>query len=148
MKKNLRLLCLGLAAATFTCGFAQDDVTSELKNADMELGLKGWAFDGTDYMGKNTKDVNRQVGFHGMNKGVQETWHANANNPLGDSYVMQRVKKLPAGTYVFGAYAAAAAGSADRSGGRQRHGYRQGHGVFCRGRDHLCGHPHHLRLRF
>ena len=108
MKKNLRLLCLGLAAATFTCGFAQDDVTSELKNADMELGLKGWAFDGTDYVGKNTKNVNDKVGFHGMNNGVQEAWHSDANNPLGDSYVMQRVKKLPAGTYVFGAYAGAA----------------------------------------
>ena len=37
MKKNLRLLCLGLAAATFTAGFAQvENVTSKLKNADME----------------------------------------------------------------------------------------------------------------
>ena len=108
MKKNLRLLCLGLAAATFTCGFAQDDVTSELKNADMELGLKGWAFDGTDYVGKNIKNVNDKVGFHGMNNVVHEAWHGEPNNPLGDSYVMQRVKKLPAGTYVFGAYAGAA----------------------------------------
>ena len=42
MKKNLRLLCLGLAAATFTAGFAQvENVTSKLKNADMEQGIKG-----------------------------------------------------------------------------------------------------------
>ena len=108
MKKNLRLLCLGLAAATVTCGFAQDDMTSSLKNADMELGLKGWAFDGTDYMGRNKKNSASQGGFHGMNQGVQETWHSDANNPLGDSYVMQKVKKLPAGTYVFGAYIGAA----------------------------------------
>ena len=34
MKKNLRLLCLGLAAATITCGFAQEpqNMTSLLKN--------------------------------------------------------------------------------------------------------------------
>lgn len=108
MKKNLRLLCLGLAAATFTCGFAQENMTSSLKNADMELGLKGWAFDGVDVMGKNTKDPSSRVGFHGMNQGVQETWHSDPENPLGDSYVMQRVKNLPAGTYVFGAYAGAA----------------------------------------
>ena len=108
MKKNLRLLCLGLAAATFTCGFAQEDKTSSLKNADMELGLKGWAFDGVDYMGKNTKNPASQIGFHGMNQGVQETWHSDPNNPLGDSYVMQRVKGLEEGTYVFGAYVGAA----------------------------------------
>ena len=108
MKKNLRLLCLGLAAATFTCSFAQDDKTSLLKNADMELGLKGWILDGVDVMGKNKKDPSSQVGFHGMNKTVQETWHSDPNNPLGDSYVMQRLKGLPSGTYVFGAYAAAA----------------------------------------
>ena len=108
MKKNLRLLCLGLAAATFTCGFAQEDKTSSLKNADMELGLKGWSFDGTDYMGKNKKNPASQVGFHGMNQGVQETWHSDPENPLGDSYVMQRVKGLEEGTYVFGAYVGAA----------------------------------------
>ncbi len=109
MKKNLRLLCLGLAAATFTCSFAQEDKTSLLKNADMELGAKGWSFDGTDVVGKNTKNVaTDKVGFHGMNNGVLEAWHSNAANPLGASYVMQRLKDLPSGTYVFGAYAAAA----------------------------------------
>ena len=108
MKKNLRLLCLGLAAATVTCGFAQEDKTSLLKNADMEQGLKGWSFDGVDVMGKNTKPATSKVGFHGMSNGVQEAWHSNVSNPLGDSYVMQRLGNLPSGTYVFGAYAAAA----------------------------------------
>ena len=108
MKKNLRLLCLGLAAATITCGFAQEDKTSLLKNADMEQGVKGWSFDGTDVVGKNTKLATTKIGFHGMSNGVQEAWHSNVSNPLGDSYVMQRLSNLPSGTYVFGAYAAAA----------------------------------------
>ena len=108
MKKNLRLLCLGLAAATVTCGFAQEDKTSLLKNADMEQGLKGWSFDGVDVMGKNTKVATVKIGFHGMSQGVQESWHSSYSNPLGDSYVMQRLSNLPSGTYVFGAYAAAA----------------------------------------
>lgn len=108
MKKNLRLLCLGLAAATITCGFAQEDKTSLLKNADMEQGVKGWSFDGTDVVGKDTKNPSVKIGFHGMSNGVQEAWHSNVSNPLGDSYVMQRLSNLPSGTYVFGAYAAAA----------------------------------------
>ena len=38
MKKNLRLLCLGLATAAFTASFAQaENVTSKLLNADMEM---------------------------------------------------------------------------------------------------------------
>lgn len=108
MKKNLRLLCLGLAAATFTCGFAQEDMTSKLKNADMEQGLKGWAFDGERILGKNKKDVNTQIGFHGMDNGVLEAWNGNASNPLGNSYIMQRIGGLKSGTYVFGAYVGAA----------------------------------------
>ena len=123
MKKNLRLLFLGLATATFTCGFAQEDMTSSLKNADMEQGLKGWVFEVEDYettnangtkvttrdfFGKNTKNPTSQIGFHGMNKGVLEEWHSDHSKPLGDGYVMQRIKGLPNGTYVFGAYAAAA----------------------------------------
>ena len=108
MKKNLRLLCLGLAAATITCGFAQEDKTSLLKNADMEQGVKGWSFDGVDVVGKNTKPAATKIGFHGMSNGVQEAWHSSVSNPLGDSYVMQRLSNLPSGTYVFGAYAAAA----------------------------------------
>ena len=107
MKKNLRLLCLGLASAIFTCGFAQEDMTSSLKNADMEQALKGWSFGGAQHLGKNTKNPASRIGFHGMNQGVLEAWNSNAETPLGDSYVMQKVKGLPNGTYVFGAYAGA-----------------------------------------
>ena len=104
MKKNLRLLCLGLAAATITCGFAQEDKTSLLKNTDMEQGLKGWSFDGGKLMGKNTKNPASRTGFYGMNEGVLEAWNGNGNG-LADSYIMQRVGgDLPNGTYVFGAY--------------------------------------------
>ena len=107
MKKNLRLLCLGLVAAAFTSGFAQEaqDMTSLLKNTDMEQGLKGWAFDGEKVMGKNTKNLFTRPGFYGMSGAVLEAWNGNLSG-LGDSYIMQRVGggELPNGTYVFGAY--------------------------------------------
>ena len=108
MKKNLRLLCLGLAAAAFSTGFAQVDKTSLLKNTDMEQGLKGWAFDGERILGKNTKDVHSSIGFHGMSEGVLEAWNGNAANPIGNGYIMQRIGGLESGTYVFGAYVGAA----------------------------------------
>ena len=108
MKKNLRLLCLGLAAAAFSTGFAQVDKTSLLKNADMEQGLKGWAFDGQKILGKNTKNVHSSIGFHGMADGVLEAWNGDAKKPLGNSYIMQRLGGLESGTYVFGAYVGAA----------------------------------------
>ena len=109
MKKNLRLLCLGLAAATFTCSFAQEDMTSLLKNTDMEQGAKGWAFDGEQVMGKNTKNLFTRPGFYGMSGAVLEAWNGNPATGLGDSYIMQRVGggELPNGTYVFGAYVGA-----------------------------------------
>ena len=48
MKKNLRLLCLGLAALTFNAGFAQaENVTSKLRNANLEEGIRGWGVEGT-----------------------------------------------------------------------------------------------------
>ena len=103
MKKNLRLLCLGLAAATVTCGFAQEDKTSLLKNADMEQGLKGWVVDGSQFLGKNTKNLSTQTGFYGMGNTVLEAWNGNGTG-LADSYIMQRLGNLPSGTYVFGAY--------------------------------------------
>lgn len=108
MKKNLRLLCLGLAAATFTCGFAQEaqDYTDKLQNADMELAAKGWGFDGEQLLTKNSKDPVAKPGFYGVNKGVVEAWNGNLS-PLGDGYMMQRLSGLPNGTYVFGAYAGA-----------------------------------------
>ena len=108
MKKNLRLLCLGLVAAAFTSSFAQEpqDMTSLLKNADMEQGLKGWVVDGNKIMGKNTKNLSgSQCGFYGMGQGVLEAWNGDGSG-LADAYIMQRVGggKLPEGTYVFGAY--------------------------------------------
>ena len=106
MKKNLRLLCLGLAAATVTCGFAQEDKTSLLKNADMEQGLKGWVVDGSQFLGKNTKNLSTQTGFYGMGQTVLEAWNGNGNG-VADSYIMQRISGLPNGTYVFGAYVGA-----------------------------------------
>lgn len=108
MKKNLRLLCLGLAAATFTCGFAQEaqDYTDKLQNADMELAAKGWGFDGEKLLTKNSKDPVAKPGFYGVNNGVVEAWNSNLS-PLGDGYMMQRLSGLPNGTYVFGAYAGA-----------------------------------------
>ena len=113
MKKNLRLLCLGLAAATFTAGFAQaENVTSKLKNADMEQGIKYWGIDGeTNIWGKNTKTHNpgytNRVGYHGMNNGVLENWKGSITSGLADNAISQTVIKIPSGTYVFGAYIAA-----------------------------------------
>lgn len=113
MKKNLRLLCLGLAAATFTAGFAQvENVTSKLKNADMEQGIKGWNVDGESHIfGKNTKN---KAGFHGMRDGVLETWNGSGNG-LGDNSISQTVRELPAGTYVFGAYIGASKQGSEES---------------------------------
>ena len=113
MKKNLRLLCLGLATAAFTVGFAQgENVTSKLKNADMEQGIKGWGIDGeTNIWGKNTKTHNpgytNRVGYHGMNGGVLENWKGSITSGLADNSISQSVQNLPSGTYVFGAYIAA-----------------------------------------
>ena len=114
MKKNLRLLCLGLAAATFTAGFAQaQDVTSKLRNADMEEGVKGWGIDGeSNIFGKNTK-VGRP-GFHGVNNMVLENWNGSGAG-LGDNSISQTVRELPAGTYVFGAYIGASLQGTDES---------------------------------
>ena len=113
MKKNLRLLCLGLAAATFTAGFAQvENVTSKLKNADMEQGIKGWNVDGESHIfGKTTTN---KAGFHGMRDGVLETWDG-SGNALGDNSISQTVRELPAGTYVFGAYIGASKQGSEES---------------------------------
>lgn len=110
MKKNLRLLCLGLAAAaTFTASFAQTEtnLTDRLKNTDMEQGLRGWAFDGEQLFSKNTKDLSYRPGFYGMGNAVLEAWHGNVEDPLKDGFIAQRLGNLPSGTYVFGAYAGA-----------------------------------------
>ena len=110
MMKNLRMLCLGLAAATITAGFAQaENVTSKLKNADMEQGIKHWGIEGvSNIWGKNTKThssaYKTRIGYHGMNEGVLENWKGSIAEGLADNEITQTVKNLPNGTYVFGAY--------------------------------------------
>ena len=105
MKKNLRLLCLGLAAASFMTSFAQEDVTSKLMNADMEQGVIGWnlKFDSHIWK-KNTKNQTARPGFHGVNNVVLENWKSDASSGLSDNTISQTVKNLHNGTYVFGAY--------------------------------------------
>ena len=113
MKKNLRLLCLGLAAATITAGFAQENVTSKLRNADMEQGVRGWGIDGeSNIFGKNTK-IGRP-GFHGVSNMVLENWRADGTG-LDNNSISQTVRELPAGTYVFGAYVAASLQGSEES---------------------------------
>ena len=110
MKKNLRMLCLGLAAATFSAGFAQaeNDVTSKLMNADMEKGVIGWTIDFDSHIWKkNTKNQAAKRGFHGMNNTVLENWKSDATSGLSDNTISQTVNNLPNGTYVFGAYVGA-----------------------------------------
>ena len=78
-----------------------------LRNADMEQAGKYWSLQGEQVLLKNTKRPATQVGFHGMNQGVLEAWRADSNTPLHNSTTMQRMKDLPNGTYVFGAYVGA-----------------------------------------
>lgn len=109
MKKNLRLLCLGLAAATFTAGFAQaENVTSKLINADMEKGVIGWniKFDSHIWK-KNTKKQTTHPGYHGVTNAVLENWKGDATTGLSNNTISQSLTNLPNGTYVFGAYIAA-----------------------------------------
>lgn len=106
MKKNLRLLCLGLAAATFTASFAQaENVTAKLVNADMERGVIGWSIDFDSHIWKkNTKSQAAKRGFHGVTNTVLENWKSDATSGLTDNTISQTVTNLPNGTYVFGAY--------------------------------------------
>ena len=118
MKKNLRMLCLGLAAATFSAGFAQaeNDVTSKLMNADMEKGVIGWTIDFDSHIWKkNTKNQAVKRGFHGMNNTVLENWKSDATSGLSDNTISQTVNNLPNGTYVFGAYVGASQQGSEES---------------------------------
>ena len=125
MKKNLRLLCLGLAAAAFTSGFAQVDKTSLLGNPTMEPGVKGWSFAGSsnDMMKKGHKNSAVEVGYHGISGNMFEAYRAKATKPgtggetgkpevkyfpaVPDGFAKQRLSGLEPGTYVFGAYVGA-----------------------------------------
>ena len=108
MKKNLRLLCLGLAACAFTASFAQaENVTSKLRNANLEEGIRGWGVDGTDQIfGKVSKSHATKNGYHGVDGQAVEMWIWAPHGTLSDGYITQTVKNLPNGVYVFGAYAA------------------------------------------
>ena len=141
MKRFLKNLCFGWAATLVAAtSFAEvRDVTAEyLRNADMEQGIKYWALDGSRVMGKNTKNVTTQVGFHGMNQGVLEIWNADYSNPLTDNITMQKKQNLPNGTYVFGAYV-----GATRQGARVRiedQSYRYGYRYeYWSNRDSIVG---------
>ena len=108
MMKNLRLLCLGLAACAFTASFAQaENVTSKLRNANLEEGIRGWGVDGTDQIfGKVSKSHATKNGYHGVDGQAVEMWIWAPHGTLSDGYITQTVKNLPNGVYVFGAYAA------------------------------------------
>ena len=107
MKKNLRLLCLGLAASVFTSSFAQaENVTSKLINADMEKGVIGWniKFESNIYK----RQQKSQGSYHGFNSVCLENWKSDASTGLTNNTISQALTGLPNGTYVFGAYIGAA----------------------------------------
>ena len=106
MMKNLRMFCLGLAAATFTASFAQTNVTEKLLNADMEKGVLGWNIKFESNIWKKQKKS--QSSYHGFNGVVLENWKSDATTGLTDNTISQSLSGLPNGTYVFGAYIAAA----------------------------------------
>ena len=105
MKKNLRMLCMGILAAVSAVSFAQTDVTSKLLNPDMEKGVLGWdvTFEGSDLWKKTTKNQSDQPSFHGCSNICLEVWRYNSG-PMSNNTISQTVKELPNGTYVFGAY--------------------------------------------
>ena len=106
MMKNLRMFCLGLAAATFTASFAQTNVTEKLLNADMERGVRGWNIEFESNIWKKNKKS--QSSYHGFNGAVLENWKSDATSGLSDNTISQHLTGMPNGTYVFGAYIAAA----------------------------------------
>lgn len=106
MKKNLRMLFLGLAAAAFGTGFAQENVTDKLINADLSKGVLGWDVEFTDHIWQ--KQTKGQASYHGFNGACIQNWKSDASSGLTNSSISQTVKGLPNGTYVFGAYLAAA----------------------------------------
>ena len=106
MMKNLRMFCLGLAAATFTASFAQTNVTEKLLNADMERGVRGWNIEFESNIWKKNKKS--QSSYHGFNGAVLENWKSDASTGLSDNTISQHLTGMPNGTYVFGAYIAAA----------------------------------------
>ena len=108
MKKNLRMLCMGVVAAFSAVSFAQTNVTDKLLNPDAEKGVLGWDVtfvDGGNIWNKQTKGQEKAVGYHGYFNWALENWRGSGG--LTDGSISQVVKDLPDGTYVFGAYATA-----------------------------------------
>ena len=105
MRRTLRMLCVGAMAAFSAISFAQTNVTSKLRNADMERGVLGWdiTFEGTDLWKKTTKNQSSQPSYYGMDNACLEVWKSNAE-PVANNSISQTLKNLPNGTYVFGAY--------------------------------------------
>lgn len=104
MKKNLRLLCLGLAAATLTTGFAQENVTEKyLRNANFEAGVAHWDIEADNQIWGVNKSKSAYEGFYGFSGQSLEVWNGSVLKP---NSIAQTVA-LPNGTYVFGAYVGA-----------------------------------------
>ncbi len=110
MKKNLRMLCTGLAAAVFATSFAQEgkNVTDKLVNADMEKGVVGWDLTFESSVWK--KQSKSTAGYHGVDGFCVENWQSSTATGLTDNSISQSLTGLPNGTYVFGAYLVAALG--------------------------------------
>ena len=106
MKKNLRMLCMGLAAAATSMAFAQEpqNYTEKLWNNDFEKGPNGWDLvaEGNCSWMSQTKGEKIAAGYYGFNNLALENWRGSGTAP--DNQVSQTVKNLPDGTYVFGAY--------------------------------------------
>ena len=102
------MLCLGLAAAVCATSFAQkpQDVTSKLKNADMEKGVIGWDLTFESNVWK--KQSKNAAGYHGVDGYCVENLQSSTTSGLTDNTISQSLTGLPNGTYVFGAYLVAA----------------------------------------
>ena len=106
MKKNLRMLCMGLAAATTTMAFAQEpsDFTQKLWNADFEKGVHGWDIVSGDHCWvPAVKGLEKAAGYHGYNGRCLQIWKGGTGGAQ-DNTLSQSLTELPNGTYVFGAY--------------------------------------------
>ncbi|MBR5841100.1 MAG: hypothetical protein IKY64_00610 [Bacteroidaceae bacterium] len=107
MKRNLRALCLALAAAVCSVSFAQvQNVTNKMVNPDMEKGIIGWDLTFDSHVWK--RQVKTALTYHGFSGVCIENWKSDATTGLTDNTISQTITDLPNGTYVFGAYAVAA----------------------------------------
>lgn len=101
MKKNLRLLCLSLFTASLMTGFAQENVTEKLNNANFEKGVAFWDVEYENQIWSVNRNKAKQTGFYGFSGTNLEVWNGSVLKP---NSISQTVSNLPNGTYVFGAY--------------------------------------------